>query len=97
MATLYITEYEGATTINGVTVPHAPKVTGQTVTISGSTTTSSAFNKATHVVRLCSDTTCSYEIATAAVATTTSQRLPANVIEYVTVTPLDQVAVISNT
>lgn len=101
MSVLYVTEfshpeYDNA---NVVQIAREPMVTDQTVSISGSSGSSAAFNTLTNLVRLETDSICSVVFGTAPTAATTNRRMNANDVEYFGV-PQGQsykVAVISNT
>lgn len=102
MAVLFITEFvrcgRGG---DGLAVQAAdlPVVAEQTVAIGGSTTSSSAFNSRTKIVRLQADAVCSVSFGTAPTATATTMRMAAGQTEYFSV-PLGasyKVAVITNT
>ena len=102
MSTLYITEFDaqgrdGKNVIAPAT--QVPPVAEQTVTISGVSNPSNAFNARTGIIRVISDVVCSIAIGAAPTAAATNMRLAANSAEYFTV-PLGsqyKVAVISNT
>lgn len=102
MTVLYITEFASQGMDNygrAIQVGKVPPLAEQTVSISGSSTASSAFNAATNMVRIHTDSICSIEFGTAPTATTSTARLAANQTEYFTV-PNGQsykVAVITNT
>jgi len=96
MATLYVTESSGA----GPQTPIAdtPKVAQNNVAIGGASVQSNAFNTNTVIIRVHPDVICSVEIGGSnPTATTASQRMPADSIEYFFVKPGDKLAVISNT
>ena len=102
MAVLYITEYAtlGVQQVGGMVsqTPQEPPLAEQTVSISGSSAQSSAFNAQTTLVRLHTDAICSVEFGTNPTATSGKARMPANQTEYKTV-PRGQnykVAVITN-
>ena len=101
MATIYITELKGLTkdSLNGFVTPVAelPPIAEQTVAISGSSASSSAFNAATGLIRVISDSVCSVSIAVAPTATTSTMRLAADSAEYFRVAPGQKLAVITNT
>lgn len=84
MATLYITEYGLLGNLNGVSAQAGlePAITTQTVSIGGSTTSSSAFNAQTSMVRLHTDSICSILFGTAPTASATTPRMAANQTEY---------------
>ena len=102
MAILYVTEFRDWGQLSAGDIPRAPFITVQQVSITSSSKTSSAYNNATHVVRLHADTTCAVQFGTSGsvpTATTTgSMRLSANNIgEYFEVNPGDSLAVIATT
>jgi hypothetical protein len=102
MATLYITEFsdQGISPAGGsAPVVAQPPVQEQTVTISGSSTQSSAFKNNTTFIRLHSDATCSVALGTNPVATTSKMRLVADSEIWFAVPENKsyKVAVISNT
>lgn len=107
MATLYITEFQALGQAGlpswgyGPNAPtqaaQQPPIAEQTVAISGSSSTSAAFNAATVLVRLHTDAICSIEFGNAPAAGTTDARMAAGQTEYFGVTPGMKVAVISNT
>ena len=101
MATLYITELKGLAkdSLNGFVTPVAelPEIANQTVTVSGSTTQSSAFNAATGLIRVISDSVCSVSVGINPTATTSTMRMAADSAEYFRVAPGQKLAVISNT
>lgn len=112
MATLYITEFQaigyagGPTWAAGTNGPtqaaQQPAVANQTVAIGGASVASAAFNAATTLVRLHTDSICSIAFTlpgstTDPVATATSARMAANQTEYFGVVPGTKVAVITNT
>jgi hypothetical protein len=101
LATLYITEFSGLgldPSTRSAQVAAQPPVNEQTVSISGSSTASSAFKAATNMVRLHTDAICSIEFGTSPTASSTTARMAANQTEYFTV-PKNlsyKVAVITN-
>lgn len=99
MSTLYITEFTNMAGIGSrfVNVAPLPPVAEQTVTISGSSTQSNAFNAATQMIRLVTDATCSISVGANPTAATTNARISANVEpEYFAVQPGQKLAVITN-
>jgi hypothetical protein len=99
MATLYVAEFKNIAP-SGTTfaqVAGAPPVAEQTVSISGSSAQSSAFNKFTTIIRVHTDAICSIVIGPNPTATTAKMRLAADQTEYFGVAPGDKIAVISNT
>jgi len=100
MAVLYITEYARiATDPDGnLAMSLEPPMAEQTVSITGSSTQSSAFQTATKYVRLHTDAICSVLLGQNPTALSTSGRMAANQTEYRSV-PQGwnfKVAVISN-
>lgn len=104
MATLYVTEYSGMAVVNqnaGLMLPsgnvaQTPQLVEQIVSISGSASSSSAFGKATTLVRLHCDAICSVSFGSAPSATTSSARMVVGQTEYFGVIPGHSVSVISN-
>lgn len=85
MATLYITEYEDQAKDsegNPVPVGLEPRVTNQTVAISGAHAESQLFNARTRFVRIHTDAICSFIVGSAPVATTSHSRMAADQVEY---------------
>lgn len=99
MAFIYITEHPEIRPRNGGLAPVAemPPIATQKVANDGATTQSSAFNAATRIVCIHSDSICSVEFGSNPTATTSSRRLAANSTEYFRVTPAHKVAAIANT
>lgn len=100
MATLYVTEFDGISVpLGGVAqVCNQPPIAEQTVSFSSSTA-SSAFNAATRIVRIHTDSICSIAFGTSPTATTSKMRMVAGQTEYFAV-PVNQsykVAAITNT
>jgi hypothetical protein len=106
MATLYIREYAGIAMMTNVSsvgpailaaqAPSEPGIIDQTVPISGSATSSSAFNTNTNMVRIHTDAICSIVFGATPSATTSSARLAANQTEYFRVNAGQKVSVILN-
>lgn len=102
MATLYITEFarQGRDAAGyTMVVADEPAIANQTVAIGGASAQSSAFAANTAFVRVCADAVCSIEFGSNPTATTSTRRLPANVVEYFSV-PIGgsfKVACITNT
>jgi hypothetical protein len=94
-STLYIDEYAQQSV---VTYPaaQAPPITSQTVAISGTAASSSAFNTATRLIRITCDVVCSFLIGTTPTATTSNARMSAGQTEYFVVQPGFKISVISN-
>lgn len=101
MATLYVTEYaedgHGPSGSTRFAVAEAPGLAGQTITISGSSTQSAAFNANTRLIRVHTDAICSLAMGTNPTATTAMKRMAADQTEYWGVVPGDKIAVIANT
>ena len=92
----YISEYPGGPPL-GSQVPKHPPITRQVVAIGG---VSQAFNEATKMIRMHTDTTCSFRIGAAGetpVATTSDDRMVANQTEFANVDPGARIAVVANT
>ncbi|MGE4259225.1 MAG: hypothetical protein AB7F19_07775 [Candidatus Babeliales bacterium] len=70
--------------------------TSQNVSVSGSSTQSSAVGAGTRLVRLASTTACHIAIGSNPTATSTSALVFANVPEYVQCSPGDKIAVIQD-
>lgn len=68
--------------------------TTQAVAYTGTAAASSAFSGQTYKVRLTANSACHYTFAAAPVATTDHPFLPANAVEYVTVTPGQKVSAV---
>lgn len=99
MSTLYISEYDDiGYDVGGTILPIAtePPVAEQTVSISGSSTQSSAFNASTRFIRVHTDAICSILIGSNPTATASKKRLRADHTEYFAVVPGHKLAVISN-
>lgn len=109
MAFLYVTEFasiQGALSGFGGVPVNAPPINDQQIAVGGTSTPCVAFNAATRVIRLESDSTCSIVFQTAAqqasgtnpTATNTHMRISANAPpEYFAVIPGYNLSVISNT
>lgn len=69
--------------------------TTQTIAFDGSVAITNAFGAQTYQLRLAANSACHYKIGDGAqTATTSDEFLPANVIEYVTVTPGQRISAI---
>lgn len=101
MALLYVSEYPGTGYDHGggVAVANTPAITTQVVVNTGATTQSAAFNANTRLVRLETDSICSFKFGTNPTATTADPRMAANQTEYFAIQPGGgmKVAVIVNT
>lgn len=98
MATLYISEYSdlAKTSVDfKFQAPQEPALADQTVTISGTSAQSSAFNANTRLVMVVTDTACHIIFGSSPTATTSKKLLPANVPMYFGVTGAHKVAVIA--
>ena len=104
MATLYVTEYSGMAVVSqnsGLMLPsgnvaQTPELVNQTVTISGSPTSSQAFGKSTTLVRLHTDAICSVSFGSSPTSSGTTARMVAGQTEYFGVVPNQVVSVITN-
>ena len=88
MAVLFITEFAGrGTEANGAATPHQamPEKANQVVAIGASSVQSAALNAKTNVVRISADSPCSVQFGVNPTATLTTMRVPANVVEYLSV------------
>lgn len=100
MATLYISEYSEAAfaqVARGLPVAAEPPIAEQTVTLSGTSAQSAAFNAKTRIIRVHTDAICSVLVGSNPTATTAKKRLPADWTEYFAVQPGDKIAGITNT
>lgn len=98
MATLWVSEYEGTgedSLARSNYAPKEPRSANQTVTISGASTQSSAFDSRTRLIRVKTDTACYVEIGANPTASTSSLRLDAGDTEYFSVVGGHKIAVIS--
>lgn len=80
MSTLYITELN--TPVLDTSVINQPEVASQTVTVSGVTAVSAAFQQQTNVIRIQCDGICSIKVGAAPTATTGNMRMVAGQTEY---------------
>lgn len=100
MATLYISEYSEASfgqVARGLPIASEPPITEQTVSLSGTSAQSAAFNAKTKVIRVHTDAICSVLVGADPTATTAKKRLPIDHTEYFAVQPGDKIAGITNT
>lgn len=99
MSTLYITEHADQLVLVGraVGVPREPPVAEQTVTISGTSAQSAAFNAKTKYIRIISDVVCSRLVGANPTATSSNTRMSADAYEFIAVNAGDKIAVITNT
>jgi hypothetical protein len=87
---------DGVTLMAGYEKQHASR-NGVTQSIAYDTTTAitNAFGSETYQIRLCADSACNYRIGDGAqTATTADPFLPANFVEYVTVSPGQRISAI---
>ena len=99
MAKVYISEHVYPRYFLGSPLPvvAVPPVASQTVTISGASVQSSAFNANTKLICVHTDAICSVAFGSNPTATANSRRLAANSTEYFEVLAGDKSAVITNT
>lgn len=99
MATLYIAEYKTIPNIDGHLAQLAPEpaVTTQTVSVSGTSARSAAFNAQTNFIGITCDGIFSYTVGGTPTATTSHFRIPADQILFLVVQPGDKIAAITNT
>lgn len=99
MAKIYITEHTDPSVYSGNLKPVVlmPPITTQTLTSSGSSAQSAAFNAKTKMIQVHTDGICSLEFGSNPTATTNSFRLAANTTVYFEVIPGQKVAYITNT
>lgn len=99
MATLYISEFPGPSTVGTMdsAAPAQPSLADQAIAIGASSVASNAFSAETRLVMLSSDSACSVIFGGAPVATVVNLRIPANVPMMFTVIPGQKLAVIANT
>ena len=97
MATLYIEEYNGiASDNNGKVSPVAENfIDVQLVTVSASTSQSSAIDSRAEYVRLVADVACHYKVGDNPTATTSDRYLPANVLVDIATKGGEKIAVIA--
>ena len=101
MATIYITEYKNLGYVGGglgqlAQAPVEPAIADQSITITGASAQSSAFNASTTLIRVHTDATCSIKIGINPTAVTTAHRMAANETDYYAVIPGQLLAVITN-
>lgn len=99
MAKIYITEHTEPSLYNGgmKSVVQMPPLATQTLTSSGASQQSAAFNAKTRMIQVHTDGIISLEFGSNPTVTTNSFRLAANTTVYFQVTPADKVAYITNT
>lgn len=99
MTTLYIAEFSSLlnNVISGVDAALMPPLAEQTLTNTGSSAQSAAFNQATRIIRVHTDSICSIKVGPNPTATTSNIRLAVNQTEYFSVSPGDKLAVVLNT
>jgi hypothetical protein len=97
MAKLYIAEFERPRN-QWVNIANAPPIVEQTpVVIGAGSLQSAAFNAKTAMIRVATDAICSIAIGTNPTATVNTMRMAADQVEYFSVQPNQQIAVIANT
>lgn len=99
MAKVYVTEHTEPSVFQGglKSVVQMPPLATQTLTSSGASQQSAAFNAKTKMVQIHTDGIVSLEFGSNPTVTTNSFRLAANTTVYFQVTPGDKVAYITNT
>ncbi len=101
MATAYIREYEDISSPLGkaTQAPQEPGVADQTVTTSGTTAQSAAFNARTNLIAISTPATqaVAYVVGVNPTALVTSLRLPSNSVFFVAVKPTHKIALIDVT
>jgi hypothetical protein len=99
MATLYISEYDRQARDPRAIVPtgQEPAIATQTITISGVSAQSAAFNAKTTFIRVHTDAICSLVFGASPTATTSGARMAANQTEFFGVVGGGKLAVITNT
>lgn len=98
MATLYIAEFRGQAYL-GTQAPQVvgvPPLVEQTLAIGASSVQSNAFSADTNIIQLSTDSVCSVAFGPNPTASATNMRLAANETRYFVVSPLQKVAVITN-
>jgi len=81
----------------GLAVPVLAPGTVQTVSVSGvSTAVANAFGATTRVIRVVATTAIHYAVGSAPTATTSDSYLPADVVEFIHVSPGQKIAFIQN-
>jgi predicted extracellular nuclease len=100
MPTLFVTEYSGAARGGQLQVAHGRRLRKNNVAIGAGSTPSAAFGDGCSLVRIATDTNCSFVFSqddgVSPTATNTDQYLPAGSVEYFTTKPGDFIAVIQN-
>lgn len=105
MATVIVREFAGTGAVNGIysQAPAEPALADQSITTSGTTASSAAFNTSTRLIGISTPAAgaVAYLVSQTPGATPTalvlSQRLPANSVFYISVRPLDKIAFIDVT
>lgn len=98
MATLYVAEFPASSLLHGpVPIVQGTPIAEQTVSIGGSSTSSSAFAANTKIIRVHTDAICSIAIGASPTATAAKMRMAAGTTEYFEVAPTHKIAVITNT
>lgn len=99
MSTLYIAEYARLPEMTGGKPQIAPEpaIVNQTVTVSGTSAQSAAFNSQTRYIAVTCDGIFSYLVGSNPTSTTGKFRIPADAILFMAVQPGDKIAAITNT
>lgn len=103
MATVIVREFAGVSPFMRGQVPQEPKLADQTITTSGTTAASAAFNASTYLLGISTPAgaAVAYEVSATPgdtpTALVTSQRLPGNSVIYIGVRPGDKIAFIDVT
>jgi hypothetical protein len=97
MAKLYVTEYEGGLRLTMPIAGPRALVDQTPVVIGAGSLQSAPFSAATRLIRIETDSICSFAIGLNPTATVNNARLNANDREYFYVNPGDIIAVIANT
>lgn len=98
MSTLYIKEHEVMPQMAGAPqIWSEPALVSQTVTVSGTSAQSAAFNARTKFITITCDGIFSYLVASNPTATTSNFRVAADQVLTFAVAPTDKIAAITNT
>lgn len=100
MATLFVTEYSGPSKGGQIQTTHGRRLRRNNVAIGASSVASNAFGDGCGLVRIATDTNCSFVFSpddgVSPTATNADQYLAAGGVEYFTTRPGDFIAVIQN-
>jgi hypothetical protein len=98
---IYISEYKVMAKTTGqkddIAAAQEPSIATQTLSITGASLQSAAFNDETRYVEIHTDAICSISFGVNPTATTSHKRMAANQTQFFGVVPGHKVAVISNT